>query len=111
MVAIIGLLATIAIPNYVRARTTSQCNSCISNLREIQGATQMWALENKIASTSPVQYSDISSYLRRAVSCPSAGSDTTFTGSYELNGVTNQPTCRILGNDPVSPHVLPTTAD
>ncbi len=31
VVAIIGLLAAIAIPNFVRARTTSQKNACINN--------------------------------------------------------------------------------
>ena len=33
VVAIIGLLAAIAIPNFVRARTQSQMNVCINNLR------------------------------------------------------------------------------
>jgi prepilin-type N-terminal cleavage/methylation domain-containing protein len=38
VVAIIGLLAAIAIPNFVRARTTAQQNACINNLRQIDGA-------------------------------------------------------------------------
>ncbi|MFZ0829475.1 MAG: prepilin-type N-terminal cleavage/methylation domain-containing protein, partial [Verrucomicrobiia bacterium] len=32
VVAIIGLLAAIAIPNFVKARATSQQNACINNL-------------------------------------------------------------------------------
>ena len=40
VVAIIGLLAAIAIPNFVRARTQSQMNACINNLRQIDGAIQ-----------------------------------------------------------------------
>ena len=44
VVAIIGLLAAIAIPNFVRARTQSQKNACINNLRQIDGAIQQWAL-------------------------------------------------------------------
>ena len=47
VVAIIGLLAAIAIPNFVNARTTSQANACINNLRQIDGAKQEWALEEK----------------------------------------------------------------
>ena len=47
VVAIIGLLAAIAIPNFVRARNTSQTNACINNLRQIDGALQQYALENK----------------------------------------------------------------
>ena len=38
VVAIIGLLAAIAIPNFVKARTTSQMNACINNLRQMDGA-------------------------------------------------------------------------
>ena len=47
VVAIIGLLAAIAIPNFIKARTTSQMNACINNLRQIDGAEQQWALELK----------------------------------------------------------------
>ena len=45
VVAIIGLLAAIAIPNFVKARATSQQNACINNLRQIDGAVNEWALE------------------------------------------------------------------
>ncbi|MEI2722547.1 MAG: prepilin-type N-terminal cleavage/methylation domain-containing protein [Verrucomicrobiota bacterium] len=47
VVAIIGLLAAIAIPNFIKARTTSQINACINNLRQMDGGIQQWALENK----------------------------------------------------------------
>src|SRR2546430_17236307 len=49
VVAIIGLLAAIAIPNFVRARTVSQGNACINNLRQMDGAVQQYALEKKFA--------------------------------------------------------------
>ncbi len=45
VVAIIGLLAAIAIPNFVKARADSQQNACINNLRQIDGAINEWALE------------------------------------------------------------------
>src|SRR5439155_18375779 len=47
VVAIIGMLAAIAIPSYVRARDNSQTNACINTLRQIDGGAQTWALENK----------------------------------------------------------------
>jgi prepilin-type N-terminal cleavage/methylation domain-containing protein len=47
VVAIIGLLAAIAIPNFVKARTTAYKNACINNLRQIDSAIQEWALETK----------------------------------------------------------------
>jgi len=51
VIAIIGMLAAIAIPNFIRARTTAQKNSCIANLRTIDSTVQTWALENKKQST------------------------------------------------------------
>jgi prepilin-type N-terminal cleavage/methylation domain-containing protein len=47
VVAIIGLLAAIAIPNFVKARESAQLNSILNNLRIIEGAKDQWALENK----------------------------------------------------------------
>lgn len=52
VVAIIGLLAAIAIPNFVRARTAAIQNSCIANLRQIQGATQVWAIDTGAADAA-----------------------------------------------------------
>src|ERR1017187_3933255 len=45
VVAIIGLLAAIAIPNFVHARQSAQTNACINNLRQIDAAKQEWAME------------------------------------------------------------------
>ena len=101
VVAIIGLLAAIAIPNFVRARTQSQKNACINNLRQIDSAVQTWALENKQAENATVAYTDIVGYLKNSVTCPSGG--TAFSDSYTLNGVTNKPSCQKVS----SSHFLP----
>jgi prepilin-type N-terminal cleavage/methylation domain-containing protein len=100
VVAIIGLLAAIAIPNFVRARTQSQKNACINNLRQIDGSVQQWALENKKATSATVVYSDIKDYLKNSVICPAGG--TTFALSYTLHGVSGKPTCQ-----KVTDHLLP----
>jgi len=47
VVAIIGLLAAVAIPNLVKARKASAKTACIANLKSIEGAKAYWALENK----------------------------------------------------------------
>lgn len=101
VVAIIGLLAAIAIPNFVRARATSQKNACINNLRQIDGAVQQWALENKQAPDAGVTYTDIKDYLKREVVCPSGG--TTFDNSYTLDTVADAPVCKLDATE----HVLP----
>ncbi|MCX8091053.1 MAG: type II secretion system GspH family protein [Verrucomicrobiae bacterium] len=92
VVAIIGLLATIAIPNFIKARTTAQMNACINNLRQIDGAIQLWALETKKDAAAAVTYADISDYLKNQVVCPSGG--TTFDDSYTLTTVGSPPLCQ-----------------
>ncbi len=109
VVAILGLLAAIAIPNFVRARTQTQKNACISNLREIHGAAQEWALENKAAANAPITYSQIRDFLKKSVTCPAGG--TAFSDSYTLSTVTNKPICQKLGtaveSDTTKAHLLP----
>jgi len=107
VVAIIGLLAAIAIPNFIKARSTSQQNACINNLRQIDAAINEWALENgqnngaAVASTMTV-----SAYIKlNAASsvpgCPAGGTYT--TGSV---GVVPQVSCS-LSTLTASPHKLP----
>ena len=101
VVAIIGLLAAIAIPNFVKARTTAQKNACINNLRQIDGAIQQWALENKKDSAATVGFTDVSPYLKNAVICPSGG--TAFSDSYTISDVQTKPVCKKVA----ATHVLP----
>jgi len=101
VVAIIGLLAAIAIPNFVKARTTSQMNACINNLRQIDGAKQQWALETKQVSTATPSEAAVGAYLGRAAStagvvCPSGGAAAAFATSYTINNVATAPACKIL---------------
>src|SRR3984885_368175 len=89
VVAIIGLLATIAIPNFVRARLKAQQSACINNLRQLDGAKQTWALEAKASQTAIPVIATIQPYLGRgltgtAPTCP-ADQASTFATSYSLN--------------------------
>jgi len=90
VVAIIGLLAAIAIPNFVKARTTAQKNACINNLRQIDGAVQQWALEEKKAPADTVVQAEVATYLKGGVmpTCPIG--DTAYAG---MATVANPPTC------------------
>jgi prepilin-type N-terminal cleavage/methylation domain-containing protein len=93
VVAIIGLLAAIAIPNFVRARETAQANACINNLLQIDGAVQQWALETRAASAAAVTLADCAPYLKGGAipSCPASG-------SYTVTTVTALPTCTVAGH-------------
>jgi prepilin-type N-terminal cleavage/methylation domain-containing protein len=109
VVAIIGLLAAIAIPNFVKARTTSQMNACINNLRLIDSSKQQWALEQRKTTTDQPAASDLQPYLGRGAagelpSCP-ADSTETWTASYNagINNIGTPPVCSIVS----STHILP----
>src|SRR5437868_14353749 len=104
VVAIIGLLAAIAIPNFVRARTTSQANACINNLRQMDGAVQQYALENKLASTSTYTLSVIKPYIK----LDSAGNTPSLPATLPICAgatVTNPPACSLSTATPA--HALP----
>ena len=94
VVAIIGLLAAIAIPNFVKARTASQKSACIANLKQIDGAKATWALENKKTQLDTPLTTDLygaTKYIRDEPSCPGGG-------AYAINPVDSKPTCT-LAND------------
>ena len=91
VVAIIGLLAAIAIPNFVRARTTAQKNACINNLRQYEGAVQQYALENKLATSATYALTDLKIYVKldstgNLPACPGGG--TYSPGATVANGAT-----------------------
>jgi prepilin-type N-terminal cleavage/methylation domain-containing protein len=72
VVAIIGLLAAIAIPNFAKARTTSQANACLNNLRQLDSVIQQWALETNKGSMAAPDEAALAEYLRGQMlpTCP-----------------------------------------
>jgi prepilin-type N-terminal cleavage/methylation domain-containing protein len=104
VIAIIGLLAAIAIPNFVKARASAQANACINNLRQIDSAAHQFALEqHKITGASISYPDDLTPYIKLNAnnsipSCPAGGVYTCAT-------VGNVPTCS-LSISTTPPHVL-----
>lgn len=98
--SLVGMLAAIAIPNFVRARQGSQTNVCINNLRQIQSAIQTWAMESNKGPKSVVAETDVTPYLKNKAICPSGGKN--FSDSYSLTDVSTEPTCQKAA----SSHVL-----
>ncbi len=99
VVSLIGMLAAISIPSFIKARSTSQMKVCINNLRQIDSAKQQWALETHSGGGASPDPSDIGPYLNRngsagKVFCPTDPTGN-FTNSYTINVVTNQPVCNI----------------
>ena len=97
VVAIIGLLAAVAIPNLVRAQKTAKKTACINNLKTLEGAKVQWALESKKGDQDVPTDADLfgpDKAISRKPECPSGG-------TYDLKAVAEKPTCS------VPEHVLP----
>ena len=105
VVAIIGLLAAIAIPNFVKARATSQANACINNLRQIDAAAQQFALERGKSTGATINFpTDLTPYIKlnSASSIPPCPAG----GTYNDAAVGNSPNCSL--STTITPnHVLP----
>ena len=94
VVAIIGLLAAIAIPNFIKARTLSQQNACIENLKQLFYAKATWALETKQSSAATPVDTDLfgtTLYIREKPECPASG-------TYSLLAMDTKPLCSIAGH-------------
>jgi prepilin-type N-terminal cleavage/methylation domain-containing protein len=107
VVAIIGLLAAIAIPNFVHNRAQSQATACINNMRQIDSAVQQFAMESGKASGSTISYpTDLTPYIKlnndsSIPGCPA-------NGNYTLTTIGNIPSVLCsLGSTVDPPHILP----
>ena len=92
VVAIIGLLAAIAIPNFVRARENAQRTACQANLRSMAGAKLTWALEQRRGNAEVPTDADLfgpTLYISAKPGCPA-------NGSYTLNQVDTKPACSVV---------------
>jgi len=105
VVAIIGLLAAIAIPNFVKARATSQANACINNMRQIDAAANQFALEKGKKTGDAITYpGDLTPYIKLNSAgaippCPAGG-------NYACATVGATVTCS-LGSGVTPAHVVP----
>jgi prepilin-type N-terminal cleavage/methylation domain-containing protein len=85
VVAIIGLLAAIAVPSFLNARTKSITNACINDLRQTAGAKDEYALDNN--NTTPADWGDlVDTYIKKTPVCKGGGSIT-------IGALDEDPTC------------------
>jgi len=102
VVAIIGLLAAIAIPNLLRAGARSQATTCINNLRQIDTAIQQFSIEARKHVGDTVTYpDDLTPYIKLNQQgvippCPTGG-------TYQLNTVGTVPSAYCTISTTVDP--------
>jgi prepilin-type N-terminal cleavage/methylation domain-containing protein len=73
VVAIIGLLASIAVPNFLHTREVAHRKTCIGNLKQLDGAVQTWALQERKYSGDSVDSNELfgpTRYIKTVPQCP-----------------------------------------
>jgi prepilin-type N-terminal cleavage/methylation domain-containing protein len=81
VVAIIALLASIAVPNFLRARKRSQASRILEDLRILDGATDQYAMENNKSSGANPTFTDLKVYVKAGTTLYNTGADI-FGDSY-----------------------------
>ena len=81
VVAIIALLASIAVPNFMRARKRSQATKIMEDLRQLDAATDEYAIEtNRTSGMNPI-WGDLKNYIKTGTPLYNTGADL-FGDSY-----------------------------
>ncbi len=101
VVLIIGILMAIAVPNFISARSNSQKNTCLSNMKQIESAKEQWAMIAKKGATDTPVEADLvgdatTGFLKSFPSCPTGG-------TYTIGNMSTRPVCSKSADG----HVLP----
>ena len=89
-----GLAAAITLPLFIQPRSNTQNGACIANLKQIQGAIEQYALENKLEAPHRVSIADISGSTSKMIR-PLINTDITCPrgGIYSITTVGEMPRC------------------
>lgn len=93
VVAVVGLLAAIAIPSFMKARESSQRNACLNNLSRIESAKKSAALEHNYKAGDPIPEQAVAPFLKNGCAglvCPRGG-------HYTINPLGQEPECSVHG--------------
>lgn len=96
VVAIVGLLAAITIPNLMSARLQARTNACINNLRLIAAAKDTAAINLLLDETVIPTTAQLSPYFRN-VQLAGGLPKEPGGGVYTINAVSTDPTCSVGG--------------
>ncbi len=93
VVTILGILAAIVAPYYVRAREEAKAKACICNLKEIEGAKERWAVSMDVGRWEEAEWIElVPNFLKTEPRCPAGG-------TYTVGNSDATPSCDIGSND------------
>ena len=84
VVAIIALLASIAVPNFLRSRKRSQATQVLEDLRLIDAAVDQYAIENNKKATETVAWDDVRKYLKTGTRLETSGGVDILNGAFAV---------------------------
>ena len=87
VVAIIGLLAAIAVPSFMRARQRSIASTILNELRQVDAAKDQYALENTKTGTVTPGWADLTPYLKAGSKLVNSGGTDTLGNTIGVNAV------------------------
>ena len=91
VVAIISLLATISIPNYLRSRKRSQATQVLEDLRILDSAIDQYAIETNKSGGSPAAWADVQNYMKTGTRLYTSGGNDVLGNSFGTFSVDNIP--------------------
>ena len=92
VVSIIALLASIAVPNFLRARKRAQATAVLEDLRMIDEAIDQYALENNKSGGANCNWTDVRRYLKTGSRLEASGGTDIIGGTYIIPTVDTIPT-------------------
>lgn len=94
VIAIIGTLLAIAIPNFIKTRINARRSVCIENLSQIESAKQIWGVEHGKKDGDVPGDTDLfgpALYMKKKPSCPG-------DGLYDLGSIGLTASCNLDGH-------------
>lgn len=87
VICIMGLIITVALPNFLRARREANAKLCLVNLKQIEAAKERWSFSSGAALDEEIYITDlIPDFIKVAPVCPDGG-------EYTPGILTDNPTC------------------
>ena len=90
---ILGIIVVLALPSFFPAHITEASGRCLNNLRQLDGATYQWALENGKTTNDTPSWQDLRPYLG-----PKWKAICEHGGTYALGRMNKPPTCSYPGH-------------